>query len=468
MSLPRSTPEAAGLPSAAISAFIDAAAGLDLDLHSLMVLRHGQVIAEGWWAPYGPNDVHLLYSLSKSFTATAVGLAVSAGLLTVDDQVISFFPEDVPEEVEPNLALMKVRHLLSMSTGQEADNLIEFYREPTGNWVRAFLERTVPYEPGTKFMYNSGATYMLSAIVQKLTGETVLEYLRPRLLDPLGIEQATWETDPKGICVGGWGMSVTTEAIANFGQLYLQKGVWEGKQVVPCAWVEEASRFHISNGDDPTSEWSQGYGYQFWRCRHNAYRGDGAFGQYCVIMPDQDMVVAITSSVHDMGAVLNLIWDQLLASAQPGPLPEDAAGHEALVSKLASLDAKSPSGSISSELADDVSGSVYRNSRGDTVRLEFLDSLVEFVDSRRLAMLKIGLGSWFEDQMDLEGFGPQRMASRGAWVDGHTFAAEFRAIESPYAVGMTAVFEGDSIFTQFTPRGRFGALDVREFRGARV
>jgi len=468
MSLPRSVPEATGLPSAAISAFIDAAAKHDLDLHSLMVLRHGQVVAEGWWAPYGPNDVHLLYSLSKSFTATAVGLAVSAGLLTVDDPVISFFPDDLPGEIEPNLAGMKVRHLLSMSTGQEADNLIEFYVEPTGNWVRAFLARPVPYEPGTKFMYNSGATYMLSAIVQKLTGETILEYLRPRLLDALGIEQATWETDPRGICVGGWGMSVTTEAIANFGQLYLQKGVWEGKQVVPAAWVEEASQFHISNGDDPNSEWSQGYGYQFWRCRHNAYRGDGAFGQYGVVMPDQDMVVAITSSVHDMGAVLNLIWDHLLASAQPGPLASDDVAYEALVTKLASLDAKSPAGAMSSERVEDVSGAVYRNPRGDTVRFEFSNSQAEFVDSRRLSMLKIGLGGWLEDQMDMEGFGPQRMASRGAWIDDHTFAAEFRAIESPYAVGMTAVFDGDSIFTQFTPRGRFGALDVREFRGVRV
>ncbi len=222
--LSRSTPEAQGIPSAAILAFVRAAEQQELELHSFMLLRHGQVVGEGWWNPFGPDDLHHLYSLSKSFTSTAVGFATGEGRLSVEDTVLSFFPDDAPEQVHANLAAMRVRHLLSMSTGHDKDSMEALFEQPEGNWVRGFLAAPVEHEPGTHFVYNSGATYMLSAIVQKLTGLTLLDYLRPRLLTPLAIEQATWQSDPRGINVGGWGLSITTEAIARFGQLYLQHG----------------------------------------------------------------------------------------------------------------------------------------------------------------------------------------------------------------------------------------------------
>ena len=155
---------------------------------------------------------------------------------------------------------------------------------------------------------------MLSAMVQNATGETVLDYLRPRLFDPLGIENPTWASSPEGITLGGYGLSVRTEDIARFGQLYLRKGLWRGMQLVPADWVAEATARQVSNGSNPRSEWDQGYGYKFWRCRHNAYRADGAFGQYCIVLPDQDAVVAITSGVRDMQAVMNLVWDRFGAS----------------------------------------------------------------------------------------------------------------------------------------------------------
>ena len=169
--LPRSTPEAQGIASTAVSMFIEQAEKNIDALHSLMLLRHGQVVAEGWWAPYAPERPHMLFSLSKSFTSTAVGLAVAEGRLTVDDPVLSFFPEDAPAKVSANLAAMRVRHLLSMSTGHAEDTTGYFWRSRDKTWVRAFLARPVKYEPGTHFLYNTGATYMLSAIVQKLTGK---------------------------------------------------------------------------------------------------------------------------------------------------------------------------------------------------------------------------------------------------------------------------------------------------------
>ena len=186
---------------------------------------------------------------------------------------------------------MRLSDLLRMSTGHQT----EPPRKPTEPWAKTFLAQPVPFKPGTHFLYNTSATYMLSAAVQKATGQTVLDYLKPRLFDPLGIENPTWEASPQGISAGGYGLSIRTEDIAKFGQLYLQKGKWEGKQLVPEAWVEAATARQTSNGSNPKSDWDQGYGYQFWRCRHGAYRGDGAFGQYCIVLPEQDAVIAITA-----------------------------------------------------------------------------------------------------------------------------------------------------------------------------
>ncbi|MCA9090383.1 MAG: serine hydrolase [Planctomycetaceae bacterium] len=315
--LPRSEPEAQGVSSAQIRDFVEAANEKIDTLHSLMVVRHGHVVAEGWWAPEGPAKPHVLHSLSKSFTSTAVGLAVAEGKLSIDDTVLSFFPDDVPETPSDNLKKMRIRDLLTMSTGHQT--------QPTFNsetpWVKTFLEHPVPHKPGTHFQYNSPATYMCSAIVQKVTGQTVLEYLTPRLFVPLAIETPEWLESPQGVSVGGWGLLLRTEDIAKFGQLYLQRGKWQGKQLVPAEWIEQATSKQVSNGSDPSRDWDQGYGFQFWRCRHGAYRGDGAFGQFCIVLPEQDAVITITADTKDMQAELNVVWEHLLPAFQDGALP---------------------------------------------------------------------------------------------------------------------------------------------------
>jgi CubicO group peptidase (beta-lactamase class C family) len=201
----RSEPEAQGVESEAILAFLDAAEAERLNLQSLMLVRHGRVIAEGWWRPYTPECRRYLYSLSKSFTSTAVGFAVAEGLLRIDDRVVSFFPEDLPPEVSENLAAMRVVHLLTMSTGHTMDTLMVLLNPGVENWARAILALPVELPPGTHFLYNSGASYLLSAIVQKVSGQTVLDYLTPRLFQPLGIAGATWDVCPRGINTGGWG-----------------------------------------------------------------------------------------------------------------------------------------------------------------------------------------------------------------------------------------------------------------------
>jgi CubicO group peptidase (beta-lactamase class C family) len=375
--LPRSAPEAQGVSSADLLAFVEAADAEIDGMHSLMVVRHGQVVAEGWWAPFDPETPHVLYSLSKSFTSTAVGIACAEGKLSLDDDVLKFFPEEAPAEPSANLKAMRVRDLLRMNTGHETEPAFWRADGDDSTWVARFLAHPVPFKPGTKFLYNTAATYMLSAIVQEVTGEKVVDYLRPRLFEPLGFADPVWTTSPDGITSGGYGLSARTEEIAKFGQLYLQQGQWRGKQLVPSSYVQLATSLQTSNGSSPTSDWDQGYGFQFWRSRHGAYRGDGAFGQYCVVIPEQDVVIAITSGVGNMQSVLDLVWSKLLPAFRPVPLPEDDEAVSALRSRLEGLELKRPAGSATSPLASSITGKWFTFPANDrqlaALKLDFPD-----------------------------------------------------------------------------------------------
>ncbi|HTE18189.1 MAG TPA: serine hydrolase, partial [Armatimonadota bacterium] len=468
--LPRTRPEAAGIDPAAVVAFIDAVEQKVGGLHSFMLLRHGQVAAEGWWAPYAPEHPHMLYSLSKSFTSTAVGLAVAEGLLTVDAPVVSFFPDKLPAKVDSNLAAMRVRHLLSMSTGHDTDATDPTMWAPDGDWVKAFLALPVEHEPGTRFVYNSAATYMLSAIVQKLSGMPLLAYLRPRLFAPLGIVGPTWETCPRGINTGGWGLSIKTEDIARFGQLYLQRGEWRGRRLVPESWIAEATSKQVSNGTSPSSDWAQGYGYQFWRSRYGAYRGDGAFGQYCLVMPEQDAVLAITSGVGDMQAVLNAVWEHLRPAMGAEPVPTTSARGE-LRRMLRGLTVPPPSGQPTSPTASRVSGRAYRfepnAERIESASLTFREGrgnrcIVELKDVRGEHRIECGGKEWIKGKAPLHDRPSARVAARGAWLDENTYAMRLCFYETPYVQTVTCEFAGDEMRVTRSMNVQFGPAEPRK------
>ena len=459
--LPRSTPEAEGIPSSALLAFLDAATTIH-DLHSIMLLRNGRVVAEGWWHPYAPEHPHVLFSLSKSFASSAVGLAVAEGRLSVDDPVLGFFPDDAPAEVGEHLAEMRVRHLLSMSTGHAEDTTPSLQQAADGNWAKAFLARPVEHAPGTHFVYNSGATYMLSAIVQKLTGQTLLAYLQPRLLAPLGIDGATWESCPRGINVGGWGLSIRTEDIACFGQLYLQQGVWNGAQLIPAAWVAEATSTQISNGSNPASDWEQGYGYQFWRCRHGAYRGDGAFGQFCVVLPEHETVLAITAGVEEMQPVLDLVWQHLLPALAAAPLPADLGANAALGERLASLALAPAQGEFTSASADRIDGKHFlfdaNNQQIEAVWLEFGAGETRLTVQRTQGqqIIVCGHGAWMLGGTVLERGAAYKTAASGAWLDAETYAIKLYAYETPFCFTHAFHFVDDRLTYTVTANVWFG------------
>ena len=474
--LPRSSPEKQGISSAAILEFIEAANEKIDTMNSFMLVRHGHVVAEGWWAPYDAKSPHILFSLSKSFTSTAVGLAIADGKLALDDEVLKFFPEDAPSEPSANLKAMRVRDLLCMSAGHQAEVSLFDIKE---TWTKAFLNHPVPHKPGTHFLYNTPATYMLSAILQKVTGITLLDYLRPRLFEPLGIENPQWDTSPQGISLGGYGLSVRTEDIARFGQLYLQKGVWMGKRLVPSAWIDAATTRQTSTGSNPTSDWEQGYGYQFWRSRHGLYRGDGAFGQFCIVMPEQDAVVAITSGGRDMQAVMNLVWEKLLPAFKSAPLPADGVGAEKLSKRVAGLAVRPVLGQATSSRSAATSGkryvfaSNYRQIEAVAIESREDGATVKVWTPRGESQIICGPGVWKRGRTAfVNGVGGrmvpadgQPVAASGAWTQDDTFTLKLCLYETPFYSTMVFRFSGDELLLDSEHNVSFGATKLPQLVG---
>lgn len=468
VNLPSSTPEAQGVSSRSILDFLDAVEQSNNEMHSIIIVRHGKIITEGWWNPYRKDLFHTMYSCSKSFTASAIGFAVTEKKISLDDKVISFFPNDLPDTVSANLSELTVRHLLTMSMGQDPEATPGVVTTQT-NWVKGMLSGPIVNKPGTKFLYNSGATYLLSAIITKVTGQPVLAYLQPRLFDPLGIRGIDWETDPAGINTGGWGLRLKTDDMAKFGQLFLQKGNWNGRQILPASWIEEASakqidqRPELSQAEKDKSDWLQGYGYQMWRCRNNAYRGDGAFGQYIIVMPEQDAVIAITSETGNMQDELNLVWKYLLPAMKNEMLP---SSNEAatLKKRLSNLTLKIPStrsDSVSVMPSADKNFQLENNDRNwSGIKVKYSGSNCELMIENGTTpyTLHFGNGKWKQGispkpgpslvsraKNYFAGLPNPKTAGVFHWTNPNTLTLDLRYIESPHTEKITLQFEGENL-----------------------
>ena len=301
-------PEEAGLSSKGILQYLDAVKASGLEHHSILVIKDGMLACKMNFAPYDDQTPHILFSLSKSFCSAAAGFAVAEGLLSWDSRVLDVLSDKAPENPSEWLKSVTLHHLLTMGSGlaPESD------AADGEDWMKSVLACECDVEPGTRFHYNSHGTYLVSAMVQRAAGMNIRDYLMPRLFEPLGIPKPDWDTCPLGVCVGGWGLHLSSDSIARFGLCVLNKGVWQGRQVLPPDWLEKATSKQIRNdGQNPHPDWSLGYGYQFWRTRGNRFRGDGMFGQACMISPEQNMVVAITAGINNMGEEFDLLNDYL-------------------------------------------------------------------------------------------------------------------------------------------------------------
>ncbi len=282
-----------------------------LNVYGVVVRQHGQEIGAHHWRTDERINIH---SLSKSFLSCAVGIAMEEGLIGLDEQVIACFEDKLDGAPDAYLEKLTVRHLLTMSPGHSKGILLGEGRDALEDedWVHYFLNYKMDFEPGTRFAYDTGATFLLSAMLQRKTGMTALAYLKPRLFYPLGIRNPQWFTSPDGITLGGGGLHLNTREISRFGQMLLDGGKYEGKQLVPESYLAMATKKQIDN--EGTPDWRCGYGFQFWMCApQNVYRGDGKNGQYCIVCKDQDAVVAITAHEEkDMQGILDCVWDEIL------------------------------------------------------------------------------------------------------------------------------------------------------------
>ncbi len=335
------SPESQGVSSLAVKGLLDACEERGIELNSLMVIRHGCKIAEGWYKPYGPEIPHAMHSFTKSVSAMAMGIAEEEGFLSLNDRVISYFPDKLPLHVSENLKEMTIEHLLTMTCGHEGETQSFMGKDGT-DYARCFLEQDVTYKPGTHFAYNTLGSDMLGLILVKATGLQMTEFLKPRLFDPLGISGYSCTRTHEGFEHTGGGLFLRTEDMARLGQLYLDRGKWNGRQLVPEAFVDSATRSHIRQ---ERNEWNKGeelfagYGYQLWlNTIPNSYRFDGFYGQLALVLPDQDMVVALTSSTMRIDTLLTLVWDCLLPSISDCPLPADEKAERALREKLGHLE----------------------------------------------------------------------------------------------------------------------------------
>ncbi|WP_460533071.1 serine hydrolase domain-containing protein [Humibacter ginsengiterrae] len=368
----RSSAEAEGVDPAGIRALIeDLDSDPGMDPHALVVVRHGAVVASAQWEPYALERPQLVYSLSKSFTTTAAGFAVAEGLLDLDKPAADYFPE-YADNVAPASRGILVRHLASMATGHLNDMILAFAIDAE-HPIKAFLAAPPEREPGSVFTYNQLATYTLGAIIQRGSGMRLSEYLRTRLLEPLGIAPVGWQQEPVDVELGFSGLFATPESVAKLGQLYLSGGVWNGRRLLPESWVREATSKHVDNAapgglTKADSDWEQGYGFQFWMARHG-FRGDGAFGQYCIVLPEQDAVVAITSQTVDMQDVLNRVWKHLLPAFRDAPLSPQPGGGDALHDNRLSIGFDESLGSLT-RLDASVAGE-YRRTDDATSREEY-------------------------------------------------------------------------------------------------
>ncbi len=433
--LPRSTPARQGIEPQAVERFFEALLAVPLtDIHHVMVARHGQVVAEMHPAPFRAEDPHTLYSASKTFASMAVGIAIGENRLRLTDRVAAFFPDRLPDTIAPRLAQITVADLLTMQSGIAPDWTM---RNQTYDWVRTWLAKPVADEPGTRFQYDSMCTFMLSAIVQRATGRTMLDYLSDRMLAPMHITQAGWEQSPDGINTGGWGLHLQAESQLKLGILLLDQGRWNGRQLVPAEWVDEAikPRADLHPGDAPT-EGNQGYGYQIWRSKWpGSFRADGAMGQYIVCVPEADLVVVINEASGRGHDVLACIWNHLMPGVKNESTISADDKSQRKLERLISQADLAKGLKQSRKLPFDGMVRIGDNKMGIRAIDVRRDSISLFYADGRVEPMALGTGKWKYSK--LQGHPPYSIKARN----------RFSTLDTPFHVATSCGWKDGGVWT---------------------
>lgn len=472
--LTRAAPATRGVDANAIGAFLDGLVAEGLELHSFMFWKGGAVIAEGWWAPYAPELRHMLHSSVKSFVGTGIGLAVDRRLIDLDAKVVDFFPEHVPADAPERLYRMTVRHLLTMTSGHPSGISGGEWRRLTTSWIAAFFKEPMSYEPGEKFVYCSGCSYMLAAIFQKVTGQRVRDYMESRFFAPLGIGDLAWDIGPDGVNTGGNGIRAKTSDLLKLGMVYKDGGLWDGKQVLSKEWTTAATSAQVkdivighfdgkryADPSAPGAEKREGYGFQWWRGPDNTFTASGLFGQHSIVFPDHDAVVAFTGAIAPREKrVHKLIWAHIVADMQKGHAPTDVAStaDAKLAQRMASLSIASdhtpavPAGREGFHAAYKIDANpdsiekIEIRCQGDTCT-------VSMTDERGLHHVAASFTGWIDSQTTMTGWqlhhsyqpDQSRVFARAFWRTHDELVLEWYFIETAFRDEVVCRFDGEKI-----------------------
>jgi CubicO group peptidase (beta-lactamase class C family) len=442
--LPRGTPSSAGVEADAVIAFLDALEAGGLELHSFMLHRAGRVVAEAWWWPYGPERPRIMHSLAKSLTSCAIGLAIDAGAIMLRDKVVDFFPEALPQDVDGKLGAMTVEDLLTMRTGHASEVGGPLWRGIAASWIGEFFKIPVVHQPGETYVYSSAASYMLAAILHRATGRTLHEYLRPTLFEPLGIHGETWDVGPDGINPGGNGFTGKTSDILKLGALMAQGGVWEGRRLLPQAWVETATRPHANDGR---------YGYHWVTYPNGAFAAIGMFVQMVMVFPDHGATLALTAAIDGSEKVVPIIFEHFPRAFRATPFR--AAGADArLKARLAAVPGQRrlPSAGVAADWGRAQGRfAVEANPLGVTeVAFEIAASACVFqlTDAEGRHSVTCGRETWIEGRSDLPGrdlhhgyrLAGAPVVARARWLDAATLELVWIYAETAFRDTLTCRF----------------------------
>lgn len=450
--LARSTPEEQGVSSADILAFMDEVSAAGLELHSFMLMRNRHVIAEGWWWPYRPDRMHMTHSLTKSVTAVAVGLAMDEGRFGLQDKVVSFFPELVPANASANLRAMTVGDLLTMRCGHDEETSGSVWRPIKTSWVSEFFKIPVVHQPGTFFKYTSAASYMLSAIVSKTTGQSMADYLQPRFLEPMGIDRWQWDTSPGGISPGGNGLSWNTVASLKLAAVHSQMGMWNGKRVLSEKWVRAATTKQTDGDADGD------YGYQWWMGPNDAYFGLGLFTQMSIVFPHHDTTLALFSAIDGSKKLKPYIWKHFPAALGKGKLPQSAAGKE-LAQRTAQLHLLPTLTNTDSPLAAKLNGKRLAIQANDQavrwVAFDFIEGACTYrmSDADGEHEITAGFAEYLEQHTSMTGhrlhheYRPKRQAvvAGARWLAPNRLEMTWQFVETAFRDTVLCTFNGNSV-----------------------
>lgn len=458
----RSTPEAEGVAPGSIAKIIDTFAETNQEIHTLMIMRHGKVIADMRWKPYSDYRCNL-FSLTKTFTSTAIGIAIGEGKLSLSDKVVSFFPEYADALMDEKMKDMTVEDCLTMCSGYYTNiSGSGIWSQMNESWIKAFLELPLSYKPGTHYAYNSGSSHMLSSIVTKATGMNTKTYLTQKLFAPLGIDEVLWDTDHEGNSTGGWGLWLNAEQICRVGQLYLQNGLWEGKQIIPKDWIDTASVRHVYPMED---DWNVGYGYQIWTLSSGEYMGRGAFGQYLVVMPGIDCVAAMTSCTwgeqRKYGAlfhertIINCLKEGIASETQDA----FTMSQSELEKKIGALSIYTPTVALRSSFEREINGKSY-HMRQEYTNLDHLKEIsfdfygrsmvFNLRDDKGEYSIKCGMGYWEEGVTSMPGkilhhnreLPVMACAGCAEWENDHTLVMHWAFLEMAFVDTVRVEFIG--------------------------